>query len=111
MNHSFIDIEVKKDSYKILDYELSKKRYSVMIGTGSMTDPYLHLENELEYTRKCLEVIYKHYCGVSIQTKSDLILRDMDLLDKINKNAKCVVGITLTTSDDNLCKIIESNVC
>ncbi len=111
MNHPFTDIEIKKDSYKILDYELSKKRKPVMVGTGSMTDPYLHLEKELEYTKRCLEVIHKHHCGVSIQTKSDLILRDIELLNKINKDSKCVVEITLTTSDDNLCKIIEPNVC
>lgn len=111
LNHEFTDIEVKEDAFILLDNELSTKRKPCMIGTGSMSDPYLHLEKELQYTRKCLEVILKHHCGLAIQTKSDLILRDMDLLDKINKDSKCIVEITLTTADDNLCKIIEPNVC
>lgn len=58
-----------------------------------------------------MEVILKHHCGVGVLTKSDLILRDLDLLDKINKDSKAVVQITLTTSDDELCKKIEPNVC
>lgn len=111
LNHEFTDIEVKEDAFILLDNELSAKRKPCMVGTGSMSDPYLQLEKELQYTRKCLEVILKHHCGLAIQTKSDLILRDMDLLDKINKDSKCIVEITLTTADDNLCKIIEPNVC
>ena len=111
INHDFADIEVKEDAPKQLDIELSMKRKPCMIGTGSMTDPYNHVEKEIEYTRKCLEVILKHHCGVAIQTKSDLILRDIDLINKINKNSKAVVEITLTTADDELCKRIEPNVC
>ncbi len=111
INHEFTDIEVKLNAFKLLDNELSRKKAPCMVGTGSMTDPYLHLDKELQYTRKCLEVILKHHCGLAIQTKSDLILRDMDLLDKINQDSKCVVEITLTTADDNLCKILEPNVC
>ena len=111
INHDFADIEVKEDAPKQLDMELSMKRKPCMIGTGSMTDPYNHVEKEIEYTRKCLEVILKHNCGVAIQTKSDLILRDIDLINAINKDSKAVVEITLTTADDELCKRIEPNVC
>ena len=111
INHDFADIEVKEDAPKQLDMELSMKRKPCMIGTGSMTDPYNHVEKEIEYTRKCLEVILKHHCGVAIQTKSDLILRDIDLINEINKDSKAVVEITLTTADDELCKVIEPNVC
>ncbi len=111
INHEFTDIEVKTNADIMLDDELSKKRKPCMIGTGAMTDPYNHYEKELLYTRKCLEVILKHHCGVAIQTKSDLILRDIDLLDKINQDSKCVVQVTLTTADDDLCRIIEPNVC
>jgi len=110
INHLFEDIEIKKDAYIMLDKELSKKKHPVMIGTGSMTDPYLHLETSVRMTRKCLEVIYKHYCGVAVLTKSARILEDIDLIDKINQKAKAVVEVTLTTADDNLCKIIEPNV-
>lgn len=111
INHEFSDIEIKEDAPHLLDIELSVKRGPCMVGTGSMTDPYNHVENKIEYTRKCLEVILKHRCGVSIITKSDLILRDLNLIEKINKDSKAVVQITLTTADDELCKKIEPNVC
>jgi DNA repair photolyase len=57
-----------------------------------------------------LEIIEKHGFGLAIQTKSNLILRDLDLLIKINGNAKCIVETTLTTFDEQLCKIIEPRV-
>ena len=82
-----------------------------MIGTGSMSDPYMHCEEELCLTRKCLEIILRNGFGVAVQTKSDRILRDLDLLDEINRSAKCVVQMTLTTYDDDLCRILEPNVC
>jgi len=111
IDHPFEDIEVKENAPMMLDKELQKKRNPVMIGTGAMTDPYNHIEATLQYTRKCLEVIYKNNCGVSILTKSDMILRDMNLLSKIKQNAKVVVEMTLSTANDELCKIIEPNVC
>ena len=82
-----------------------------MIGTGAMSDPYMHCEENLRLTRKCLEIILENDFGVAIQTKSDRILRDIDLLSKINRSAKCVVQMTLTTYDDDLCRILEPNVC
>ncbi len=71
----------------------------------------MHCEEDLRLTRKCLEIISKYEFGIAIQTKSDRILRDIDLLDENNKKAKCVVQMTLTTYDDKLCSIIEPNVC
>ncbi len=82
-----------------------------MIGTGSMSDPYMHCEEKLGLTKKCLEIISRYEFGLAIQTKSDRILRDIDLLDEINRKAKCVVQMTLTTYDDRLCSIIEPHVC
>lgn len=82
-----------------------------MIGTGAMSYSYIPIENQLKHTRKCLELIERYGFGVSIQTKSDRILRDLDLLKKINEKTKAVVQITLTTYDEDLCKIIEPNVC
>jgi DNA repair photolyase len=82
-----------------------------MIGTGAMSDPYMHCEEELRLTRKCLEIILKNGFGAAIQTKSDRILRDIDLLSEINRSAKCVVQMTLTTWDDGLCQVLEPNVC
>ncbi len=111
MNHAFEDIEVKINAPQLLEEKLRSKRKKCMIGTGAMCDPYMHCEEELKLTRKCLELIDKYEFGLSIQTKSDRILRDLDLLKSINRKAKCVVEMTLTTYDDKLCKIIEPNVC
>ena len=109
--HPFEDIEVKQNAPELLDAALKSKRKKCMIGTGSMSDPYMRCEEELQLTRRCLEIILKHGFGLAIQTKSDRILRDIDLLSEINQSAKCVVQMTLTTYDDDLCKILEPNVC
>jgi len=111
MTHDFEDIEVKINAPQLLDAALGRKRKPCMISTGSMSDPYLPLEQTLGLTRQCLEVIEKHGFGLSILTKSDAILRDLDLLASIHKKAKCVVEMTLTTHDEALCKILEPNVC
>ncbi len=109
--HPFEDIEVKQNAPELLENTLKFKRKKCMIGTGAMSDPYMHIEKDLCLTRKCLEIIRQYEFGVAIQTKSDLILRDIDLLDEINRSAKSVVQITLTTYDDDLCGILEPNVC
>lgn len=110
INHDFEDIEVKENAIELLEKALTSKRQKCMIATGAMTDPYIPLETTLMHTKKALLLIEKHGFGLSIQTKSDRILRDIDILDSINKKAKCVVNITLTTHDDNLCRILEPNV-
>lgn len=109
MDHVFEDIEVKLNAPLILDAQLKKRREASMITTGAMSDPYIHLEEKLEYTRKCLEVIEKNGFGVTLLTKSDRVLRDIDILKRINDRTKCVVQMTLTTADEKLCKIIEPN--
>lgn len=111
MDHDFEDIEVKAGADTLLEYTLKRKRRKGMIGTGSMTDPYVPIEKELELTRRCLNQIERFDFGLTIQTKSNLILRDIDILDKINRKTKCVVAMTLTTYDEELCKVIEPNVC
>ena len=109
--HPFEDIEVKRNAPELLEQALKSKRKKCMIGTGAMSDPYMHCEEELQLTRRCLEIILKYGFGAAVQTKSDRILRDIDLLDEINRSAKCVVQMTLTTYDDDLCRILEPNVC
>ena len=111
INHDFEDIEVKENAIELLEKALSGKRRKCMIATGAMTDPYIPLEMTLEHTRKALRLIERYGFGLSVQTKSDRILRDIDILDSINRKAKCVVSITLTTYDDDLCRILEPNVC
>ncbi len=109
--HLFEDIEVKQNAPELLEAALRTKRRKAMIGTGSMSDPYMHCEERLQLTRRCLEIILKYGFGAAIQTKSDRILRDMDLLEEINNKTKCVVQMTLTTYDEELCRIVEPNVC
>ncbi|MCR5575681.1 MAG: radical SAM protein [Oscillospiraceae bacterium] len=109
--HPFEDVEVKRNAPELLEKALRAKRRPCMIGTGSMSDPYMHCEEKLRLTRRCLQIILENGFGASIQTKSDRILQDLDLLDKINRSAKCVVQMTLTTYDDALCRILEPNVC
>ena len=110
IDHTFEDIEVKENALELLEDALRRKRRKCMIGTGSMTDPYIPLETELRYTRRALELIYEYGFGVAIQTKSDRIMRDIDLLSAINERAKCVVQMTLTTYDEKLCRMLEPNV-
>ena len=109
--HPFEDIEVKRNAPELLEKALRSKRKKCMIGTGAMSDPYMHCEEELRLTRRCLEIILKYGFGAAVQTKSDRILRDIDLLEEINRSAKCVVQMTLTTWDEELCRIVEPNVC
>jgi len=109
--HDFEDIEVKQNAPELLEAALKKKRKRCMIGTGAMGDPYIPLEKELQLTRRCLEIIDRYNFGIALQTKSDLILRDLDILTRINQKTKAVVQMTLTTADDTLCKKIEPGVC
>lgn len=111
MDHAFEDIEVKQNALELLETALRHKRSKCMIGTGSMSDPYMPLEKELGTVRKVLELIDRYDFGFTMITKSNLVLRDLDLLKKINDKTKCVVQMTLTTYDESLCKKIEPNVC
>lgn len=109
--YDFEDIEIKENAIELLEDTLKRKRKKCMIGTGSMTDPYIPVEKTLEYTRKALSLAYQYGFGFTLITKSNLVLRDIDLLTAINKKTKCVVQMTLTTYDEALCKKIEPHVC
>ncbi|WP_347451845.1 SPL family radical SAM protein [Acetoanaerobium noterae] len=110
MNHKFEDIEIKENAIELLEDALKRKRKKCMIGMGSMTDPYIPEELKLKHTRKALEVASKYGFGITLITKSNRVLRDLDLLKEINQKTKCVVQMTLTTYDEELCKKIEPNV-
>lgn len=110
MNHKFEDIELKENAIELLEDALKRKRKKCMIGMGSMTDPYIPEELKLKHTRKALEVASKYGFGITLITKSNRVLRDLDLLKEINQKTKCVVQMTLTTYDEELCKKIEPNV-
>lgn len=110
INHDFEDIEIKGNAPQLLESALKSKRKKCMIGTGAMTDPYLHIEHQLQLTRQCLSIIDRYGFGLAIQTKSASIRRDYDLLQSIHRKSKCVVQMTLTTYNEDLCRIIEPNV-
>ena len=110
MEHPFEDIEVKQNALTLLEDALRRKRRPCMIATGSMSDPYTPPEEELRYTRRALELILQYGFGMTLLTKSSLVLRDLDLLQRINSQTKCVVQMTLTTWEESLCRILEPNV-
>lgn len=111
MTHDFEDVEVKRNAPELLEAALRKRQSKCMIGTGSMCDPYLPIEKSERLTRRCPELIDRYGFGFSVLTKSDLVLRDLDLLKSVNAKARCVVQMTLTTFDEALCRILEPNVC
>lgn len=110
MQHDFEDIEVKENALELLEQTLRRRRKRCMIATGAMSDPYMPLEAELKYTRGALELIERYGFGAVLHTKSASVLRDLDLLKKINEKTKCVVQMTLTTADEGLCSVLEPNV-
>ena len=110
IEHDFEDIEIKANAIELLENALKRKRTKCMLGTGSMTDPYIPLESEIGNVRKALALANQYGFGFTLITKSDRVLRDLDLLKSINDKTKCVVQMTLTTYDENLCKKIEPNV-
>lgn len=111
IDHAFEDIEVKANAIELLEAALKRKRKKCMLGMGSMTDPYIPLEEEIGNVRRALALASRYGFGVTLTTKSNRVLRDLDLLREINDRTKCVVQITLTTYDEELCKKIEPNVC
>lgn len=110
MEHAFEDVEVKENAIPLLEEALLHKRKPCMIGMGSMTDPYIPLEEELCHTRQALELAERYGFGVTLITKSARVLRDLELLKKINEQTKCVVQMTLTTYDEARCRKLEPAV-
>ena len=109
--HSFEDVEVKENAPVLLEEVLRKKRKRCLISTGSMSDPYQPCEEELRLTRRCLELLDRYGFGASVITKSDGVLRDIDLFESIHQKAKAVLQMTLTAADEELSRVLEPNVC
>lgn len=110
IDHEFTDIEVKQNALALLEAALRHKRAPCMLGTGSMTDPYIPLEEELQMVRGALRLALRYGFGFTLITKSARVLRDLDLFRRINEKTKCVVQMTLTTLDEDLCRKLEPNV-
>lgn len=110
MDHDFEDIEVKENAIPLLEDALRRKRKPCIIGMGAMTDPYIPLEEKLGHARQALELIERYGFGATIITKSARVLRDLDLLKRINGQTKCVIQMIMTTYNEALCRKVEPNV-
>jgi DNA repair photolyase len=107
---NFDEIRIKKEALNIIQRELSSKRTKGVVGTGAMSDPYNPIEAEVKLTRGALNLINKYGFGISIATKSSLVVRDTDILLEISKHSPVLVLMTITTVDDNVSRVIEPNV-
>lgn len=108
---NFDIVKGKENALSILENELARKKQKGIIGIGAMSDTYNPQEAEYELTRGALKLIEKYGFGVSIDTKSDLVLRDLDILKKINSKNNVIIKLTITTPNDDLSKKIEPRVC
>ncbi|MCI9093126.1 MAG: radical SAM protein [Coprobacillus sp.] len=106
-NDDFDTVKVKKDALIILQKELAKKRNKGVVGIGAMSDSYNLFENEMEITRGALKLLKDYHFGVSLETKSDLVTRDIDLFLDIQRYNDVIVKLSITTVDDQLSQIIE----
>ena len=106
----FEEVKIKGNALEILESELRSKRSNGIIGMGSMSDPYNPYEMKYELTRKSLSLMERFKFGVFIITKSDLVLRDIDVLKRVDKVARAIVGVTITCDKDELSKVIEPKV-
>lgn len=104
---SFDTVKVKENALEVIRNDLKRKAKIGVVGTGAMSDPYNPLERELLLTRHALELLGAYGFGVAIATKSDLITRDVDILNEIYANAPVICKITVTTCDDGLAKKLE----
>ena len=105
---NFDRVKPKKDALLIFESELMRKKdRGSVIGIGAMSDSYNPLEKKLELTRGALLLINKYGFGISLETKSTLIERDIDILKSINEKNNVVIKFTITCADDLLSKRIE----
>ncbi|MCB8814753.1 SPL family radical SAM protein [Desulfosporosinus shakirovi] len=107
---NFDKVRAKENALTLIHRDLKSKRKTGVIGTGAMSDPYNPIEKEYKLTRGALKLINSFGFGISIATKSNLVTRDIDILNKIRQHSPTLIKLTITTCDDVLCKKIEPNV-
>ena len=109
----FSEIYAKENALFLIEKELQARRKSspkMIVGTGSMSDPYNPREKEFELTRSALFLLNKYKCGVSVITKSALVSRDLDIYAEIQTHSPVNAGITITAADEDVCRKIEPGV-
>jgi DNA repair photolyase len=104
---NFDQIHAKQDALRIIRDDLLKKRRRGVVATGAMSDPYNPCEKELKLTRNALELLNAYHFGAAIATKSTLIARDINIFKDIQKHSPVLIKITITTAEDNLCRLVE----
>lgn len=104
---NFGDTLVKVNALELLERELPSKRMKGTVGTGSMNDPYAPVEKHYQLTRGALKLLVKYGFPVHVLTKSNLVTRDVDLLQEIEHNKQALVSFSITTCDDDLGKKVE----
>ena len=109
-NVDFDTVKVKENALEIIRNDLRRKVKQGVVGTGAMSDPYNPREQELKLTRHSLELINAYHFGASLVTKSDLVARDVDVLQDIKSHSPTIVKFSITTADDEWCKKLEPNV-
>ncbi|MEN1817117.1 radical SAM protein [Clostridioides difficile] len=107
---NFDKVRYKENVIEILSKELRSKRKKGVVGIGAMSDTYNPFEKQLCITKQALDLISENHFGVSIDTKSSLVVRDIPILQKIKKNNSAIVKLTITTANDELSKKIEPYV-
>ena len=110
-NDDFDVVKVKENVLEILQKELASKKKKGVVGIGAMSDSYNAFEEKLQITRHALLLLKDYHFGVSLETKSNLVVRDIDLFLEIQKYHDVIIKMTITTSDDDLSKKIEPHVC
>jgi DNA repair photolyase len=98
----FFDCRPKKDLISRLKKEAGNLR-GEMVSISNSSDPYPRLEQKTGLTRRCLEILAESNCRLQIVTKSDLVVRDIDIL----REAPCVISVTVLTDDDRLSRKLE----
>ena len=106
-NPDFDTVKAKADALRILRDDLARKVRPAFIATGAMSDPYNPFEASLQLTRHALELIDAYQCGAAIATKSDLIVRDGDILYSIARHSPVICKLTITTTDDAMAARLE----
>ncbi len=106
---NFDEVRAKENALALVERDLRSKRRTGVIGTGAMSDPYNRFEEKYRLTRGALELVNTYRFGIAIATKSNLVTRDIDILEKISSHSPVLIKVTVTACDDSLCKKVEPN--
>lgn len=106
----FDTVRAKADALTVLEQDLRAKRRKGVIISGSMSDAYNPFEGRQQLMRGALELMDRYGFGVVIDTKSPLVVRDLDVLQRIARHSPVAVNFTVTTAEDALCRRVERHV-